>query len=207
MRKSANNAKNSHQKAQPVTSPPNLSNIDQVKSTNIRQSLLLIILFLGLFFLLQILYGLANGTWLQRMLIEELTVKTAASLINWISPTVGVVAMKTHLNAIGGGVNVANGCNGLEVMFIYIAAIAIAPLNVYSKITGLLIGIPYIFILNQLRLVALFFTYRMNKSFFSSLHSTIAPILLITLTMLFFAYWLSRHQKAVDPIQSKDVIE
>jgi exosortase/archaeosortase family protein len=88
-------------------------------------------------------------------------------------------------------------------MFIYIAAIAIAPLNVYSKITGLLIGIPYIFMLNQLRLVALFFTYRMNQSFFSSLHSTVAPILLITLTMLFFSYWLSLHQKVVGPIQPK----
>jgi exosortase family protein XrtM len=204
MRKSAKNVKNKRPMVQPAIAPPGLTNNNSVKSANVQQSLFLIVSFLGIFIVLQTLYGLTNGTWFQGILIEELTVKTAASLINWISPTVGVVAMNTHLNAVGGGINVLNGCNGFEVMFIYMAAIAIAPLNVYSKITGLLIGIPYIFMLNQLRLVALFFTYRMNQSFFSSLHSTVAPILLITLTMLFFSYWLSLHQKVVGPIQPKD---
>ena len=168
------------------------------------QPILIIILFLGIVILLQTLYGFADGTWFQRILIEDVTVKTTASLINWVSPSIGVEAENTHLNAAGGGINVANGCNGLEVMFIFFAAMTIAPLNLYSKVLGLLFGIPYIFILNQIRLLALFFTYRMNKSFFSTLHSTVAPVLLMAFTILSFVYWLSRHHKISDNMQSKD---
>lgn len=169
----------------------------QIKNNPFYQPLYQIVLFLGIFISLQTLYGLTNGTWFERLVIDDMTVKTAAQLIDWITPEVGIHAVGTHLSAFGGGINIANGCTGLEVMFMLLSAMTIAPLNRHAKLWGLLLGIPYIFMLNQVRLIALFYTFRMNKPLFSSLHSTVAPILLVALTVLFFAYWLSRHQQYV----------
>lgn len=176
------------------TEPGQWSAMFRLKCGNINQPFVQIILFLGIFALLQTLYGLTNGTWFERLVIDNITVKTAAFLINEMTPSLNVLAINTHLSAVGGGINVANGCNGLEVMFILVAAMLIAPLNCRAKLWGLLLGIPYIFILNQARLIALFYTFRTNKLLFSSLHGTVAPILLIALTIMFFSYWLSRHQ-------------
>lgn len=178
-----------------------------IKNSPFYQPLIQIFSFLGIFISLQTLYGLTGGTWFERLVIDDMTVKTTAILIGWISPEVGIQSSGTHLSAFGGGINIADGCTGLEVMFMLMSAIVIAPLNRRGKLWGLLLGIPYIFMLNQLRLIALFYSFRLNKPLFLTLHSTVAPILLTALTVLFFAYWLSLHQQYADSSQTMQVTQ
>lgn len=169
--------------------------MNSVNNSNIIKPLIKIILFLSIFISLQMLYEKVDGIWFKYLIVDEVTAKTATYLINLFTPEISVKAIGNQLIADNVHLNILNGCNGLEVMFLFIPAMIITPLTLRSKLLGLLIGVPYIYLLNQARLMALFYSFRVNQSLFWSLHNTIAPILLIALTVLFLGYWLSRNQK------------
>ena len=171
-----------------------------LKNNRFLKSLIKVILFLSVFLTLQALYEIAAGKWFNLLFIDEMTAMVSTKLINCITPEIDLQTVGTNLGTSVGSLNIANGCNGLEVMFLFMAAMAIAPINKRAKLFGLLLGILYIFILNQLRILALFYSFRVNQPLFWSLHGTIAPIMLIALTVLFMGYWLSWHQQCEDAI-------
>jgi exosortase family protein XrtM len=153
--------------------------------------------FLAIFVVLQSLYGGAKGTWIERFVIDQATVKTAAWLINTVDPSVNVAAVGTRLRAPGGGINILNGCEGTDVLFLMIAAMLIAPLSMKGRISGIAVGILFVFALNQARIIALFYSFRADKALFEMLHGVVAPMLLIVATAAFFMYWLGKHAPAL----------
>lgn len=82
------------------------------------------LIFLGIFALLQSGWGAARNTWVERLVIHEATVKPAVALIRLISPKITVTAIGASIKAPGGGLNILNGCEGTEVMFLLAAAFA-----------------------------------------------------------------------------------
>ena len=151
------------------------------------------LLFGAVFLLLQTGYGALRGTWVERLAIDTLTVKTAAWSIRALTPDVAVQAVGTRLKAPGGGINIINGCEGTEVLFLLCAAFASAALPWRARLTGVLAGALLVFALNQGRILALFYAYRSDKALFDLLHGTVAPLVLIVLSALFFLYWLERY--------------
>jgi len=154
------------------------------------------LLFGAVFVLLQSGYGALRGTWVERLMIDTLTVHSAAWSIHIITPEVAVQAVGTRLKAPGGGINIINGCEGTEVLFLLIAAFASAQLPWRARLGGLLAGTLLVFVLNQGRILALFYAYRSDKPLFDLLHGTVAPLLLIALSALFFMFWLERYGAA-----------
>jgi len=152
-----------------------------------------IIVFLLIFVSLQWLWGLGRNSAVGHIMIEGITVTSAVDLINVISSDIIASAQGTHITAVGGGINVVSGCDGLEVMFLLIAAMMISPLSWPAKLIGIVSGLVYIFLLNQLRLLTMFYAVRQNKQLFELVHGLIAPIILVALTSLFLAFWLSRY--------------
>lgn len=153
-------------------------------------------LFLALFALMQSLYAGARGTWVERLVIDHMTVRTAVALIDAFDPAVGVEAVGSRLRAPGGGINVLNGCEGIDVVFLLASALLVGPLSWRHRLTGLLIGGSLVFVLNQARVLALFYAFRSDKALFDLLHGIVAPLLLVVATGAFFAVWLARHGKA-----------
>lgn len=151
------------------------------------------VLFLLLFALMQTLYGATRGTWLERVVIDQMTVQTAARLIDIVSPAVSVKAVGSRLRAPGGGINVLNGCEGTDVMFLMACAMLVAPLAWRHRMIGLVIGGFMVFALNQIRILALFYAFRSDKALFDLLHGVIAPVLLIMAIAAFFAFWMDRY--------------
>jgi exosortase/archaeosortase family protein len=151
------------------------------------------LLFGAVFVLLQAGYGALRGTWVERLAIDTLTVQSAAWLIRTLTPEVAVQAVGTRLKAPGGGINIINGCEGTEVLFLLIAAFASAQLPWRARLGGLLAGTLLVFVLNQGRILALFYAYRSDKPLFDLLHGMVAPLLLIALSALFFMVWLERY--------------
>lgn len=149
--------------------------------------------FVVLFALMQTLYGAARGTWIERLVIDQLTVQTAAWLIDVADSSVGVEPAGPRLRAPGGGINVLNGCEGTEVLFLMACAMLVAPQSMRARLTGLLVGGAVVFVLNQARVVALFYAFRSDKVVFDMLHGTVAPLLLIIAAAAFFVLWLNRH--------------
>jgi exosortase/archaeosortase family protein len=151
------------------------------------------LLFLAVFVLLQAAWGVARGTQVERAVIDQATVHTARFLIRLIEPSLPVAAEGSRLKAPGGGINILNGCEGTEVLFLLYAALAAAAMPWRGRILGALVGTLLVFALNQGRVVALFYAYRSDRAMFDLMHGTVAPLVLIALTLLFFVYWLERH--------------
>lgn len=149
--------------------------------------------FVALFALLQTLYGAARGTWVERLVIDQMTVQTAAWLIDAAAPSVGVTAEGSRLRAPGGGINVINGCEGVDVAFLMACAMLVAPQSMRARLGGLLVGSAVVFMLNQARVVGLFYAFRNDRALFDMLHGVLAPLLLIIAAGGFFVVWLNRY--------------
>lgn len=157
-----------------------------------------LVFFIAVFITLQSLYEAAKGTWIERLIIDHATVQMAAWLINAVDPTVGVQPVGPRLRAPGGGINILNGCEGTEAVFLMMAAMLVAPLPLRARLSGLLAGTLVVYALNQARVVALFYAFRSDKSVFDMLHGIVGPLLLIIAATAFFVVWLSRHAVNAD---------
>lgn len=148
--------------------------------------------FALVFMALQAGWEAARGSWLERLWVHDLTVRSATLAINLLTPEVQAVAKGARIMAPGGGLNVLFGCEGTDAVFLLTAALLVFPMSVRRRLTGLLGGLVWVFFLNQLRIVALFYAFRSNASLFDLLHTAAAPLLMVVLTGLFFHLWMER---------------
>ena len=153
---------------------------------------LTLVIFVGVFAVLQWAWGEARDTWIERLVIHQATVKPAAVLVQWITPDAHARPVAASINAPGGGLNILNGCEGTEVMFLLIAAFAAVRLGWQQRLIGLALGLGLIFALNQARILALFYAYRNDRSLFDLLHTTVLPAVLIAAVALYFYAVLHR---------------
>jgi exosortase/archaeosortase family protein len=156
-------------------------------------------LFAAVFAILQLSWQGARGTRLEQIVVHDLTVLPAVAIANWLTPAVGARAVGFSLRAPGGGLNVLNGCEGLEALFLLVAALCVAPLPWRARMLGLALGTPFVFVVNQVRIVTLFYAARSSHALFDSLHSIVTPIAVILCVSVYFYAWLvhsSRIPKA-----------
>ena len=149
-------------------------------------------IFLSVFAVLQWAWSEARDTWIERLVIHQATVKPATALIQIITPEAHARPVGASINAPGGGLNILNGCEGTEVMFLLIAAFAAVRLGWQQRLIGLSLGLALIFALNQARILVLFYAYRNDRSLFDLLHTTILPAVLIAAVALYFYAVLHR---------------
>lgn len=164
-----------------------------------RSLIIQVLIFFSVFVALQSAYNAARETWVERLLIDNLTVKSAALLINTLSPQAQAVPVGTRLKAPGGGINILNGCEGTEVLFLLVAAFIACPLTWRVRLVGLLCGTLLVFVLNQARILALFYAFRSDKALFDLLHTIVAPVVMIAIASLFFHACLTRDRRALAP--------
>lgn len=167
-----------------------------------RSWFVLAVFFISLFAIMQYGWSNARNTPVERLVIDEATARPAAWLINRITPEIRVQASGSHLKAPGGGIYLLNGCDGMDVIFLLVAAMLIAPISVQWRLLGALIGIGMVYVCNQLRILALFYAYRTDGSLFDLLHGTITPILLVLVATGFYVIWLGGHRDVPMPGQA-----
>jgi exosortase/archaeosortase family protein len=147
-------------------------------------------LFAVTFGSLQFGWQAARGGVVESLVIHDLTVRPAAWLANLLTPGVQATAEGFTVHAPGGGLNVLNGCEGIEVLFLLLAAFVAGPLPPRRRLLGIAVGVPLIFALNQARIVGLFYAYRADHALFDTLHGTVAPIVLVLAVAFYFYAWL-----------------
>jgi exosortase/archaeosortase family protein len=148
------------------------------------------LLFLAVFFAFQFGWEALRGSALEYVVVHDATVRPAAWLVNRLTPTVHAQAFKFTLHAPGGGLNILNGCEGTEALFLLCAAFVVAPLQWRSRLPGLLLGVVVVFAVNQARILLLFYAYRSDHALFDPLHSTVTPIAMVLLVASYFYAWL-----------------
>lgn len=156
-----------------------------------RSSIVRLMIFSIVFAALQLGWQSLRGGGVEYAVIHDATVRPAVFAVNYLTPDVAARAVKFSLHAPGGGLNVLNGCEGLEALFLLAAACVVAPISMMSRLAGLLLGLPVVFIVNQARIVALFYAYRDDPQLFYSLHATVAPIIVVVCVAAYFYGWLA----------------
>ncbi len=148
---------------------------------------------------LQALWSAARGTAVEQAVIDGATVHTSVALIDWLTPEVGVRGEGARIRAPGGGINILNGCEGTEVLFLIVAAMLAYPASWSRRAVGLLAAVAVVFVLNQIRLLTLFYGLRAHRDLFSSLHGLVTPLVLVLCSVLFFIGWMAWAQRPARP--------
>lgn len=155
-----------------------------------------IALFLALFAIFSLAWSKTRATPIERLVIDRTTVATSAWIIDRISPEEGVWAEGPRLISPKVRLSVLNGCEGTESILLFAAAVLAFPAPWRKKPAGLLVGLVWVFLLNQVRIVGLFFILRYRPQWFEAVHGTIAPIFIILAGAVVFALWLNWATKA-----------
>jgi exosortase family protein XrtM len=153
---------------------------------------------ISLFTGLQLLWGAMRYTDAERILIDNLLVVPAAAIVNILTPQVGAIADGQFIRAPGGGLEIVSACTGTEVYFLLTAALCVFPMSWRNRIEGIVLGIAFVFALNHLRILALFYLYRWNLILFDYIHGIFMPIVLILATCLYFLWWTASHATSAD---------
>ena len=148
------------------------------------------VVFVALFFLLQVGWQELRGTSVERAVIHAGTVVPTAFLINILTPAAHAQAVGFQINAVGGGLLIFNGCEGIEALCLLLAAFAVAPLSWSAQWWGVLWGTVVVFAVNQVRLLALFYVFRHDVGLFKLLHEVVTPIAVILVVSGYFYAWL-----------------
>ncbi len=98
-------------------------------------------------------------------------------------------------------VNIRNGCNGVEAMLIFLAAVLAFPASWKSRLTGLVLGILAIQVINLVRVVALFLTGVYFPRLFDSSHTVIWQTVVILFGVLLWIFWANRFAAPVAPAE------
>ena len=152
--------------------------------------------FILVFSSLQLGWQASRDTPIEHFVVHTCTVIPAAAMANLLTPDIHARAVDFSIRAPGGGLNILNGCEGMEALFLLIAAFAVAPISGRSKAWGLLIAFPVVFALNQARILALLYTYRSDRGLFDPLHGVVAPIAVVLLVAAYFYAWFYHSNRS-----------
>ena len=96
-------------------------------------------------------------------------------------------------------VNIQNGCNGVEAMLIYFAAVLAFPAPWKSRLAGLALGFVAIQLVNLVRVVALFLTGVYFPKLFDSSHTVVWQTVVILSGVVLWIVWANRFAGPMSP--------
>lgn len=91
--------------------------------------------------MLQTAWANASGTWLEALVVGDMTVWPTEVLIGLMTPDIEAQAVGCSIKAPGGGMNIINGCKGLDVLFLLFAAFVMYPVVWYRRVGALATGV------------------------------------------------------------------
>ncbi len=103
-----------------------------------------------------------------------------------------VVVNGTVISGPTFGVNINNGCNGVEAMLILLACIVSFPASWRARLTGLLLGAVVVQFLNAIRIVSLYLLGVYQPKLFDLFHTAVWQIVIILAAIGFFLVWSAR---------------
>ncbi len=96
-------------------------------------------------------------------------------------------------------VNVRTGCNGLETIYIFFAGVLAFPAPWIRKLWGLLLGFFAIQLLNNVRIVSLFYIGVYFPQHFEDSHIVIWQVIVILFGVALFLLWADRYARPSRP--------
>lgn len=115
----------------------------------------------------------------------------SAAMINVIDPQEQAVSERNMVMSRFVRLDIVRGCDGSGVWFLIIAAIFAFPASWRNRALGALLATLLVYAVNQVRIVGLYFVVARQESWFVTVHTLIAPTLIIVIVSAFFLWWAS----------------
>jgi exosortase family protein XrtM len=123
-------------------------------------------------------------------LIDRGVVVPCAAVARHLAPGSDVRAVGNRLVQSGGSLRIVNGCDGMETLLMLVAGFAVAPLSPRTRLIGMLIGIPVVYLLNMARILALLYAYRTDTELFEAMHGIVTPVIMVLAIAVYYHVWL-----------------
>lgn len=160
--------------------------------------------FLGLFILFFVIFQciyFSGREYLTPIVVDKLNVNVSTTLINLITPAQNASGVGRTIQADAFQLIIAPGCEGIEGIFLLVAALLAFPLNTKRKITGILLGSFLMYVLNLVRIISLYYIGRYQPSLSIVMHTYVWQVIIIFAGILFFLMWVNKavtkHEKTV----------
>jgi exosortase H (IPTLxxWG-CTERM-specific) len=91
-----------------------------------------------------------------------------------------------------GSLAIEFGCNGIEVLFVFWSAVLAYPCRIKQKLFGILFGFVGIFLVNQLRIIGLYYVNRYYAEYLMEAHFYAGQTFVIILGLALWFLWVER---------------
>lgn len=163
-----------------------------LKDEKNRKVTIFILSFITLVSLFYIFSGLGyfdkTTFWLANLGVKssELILKNQVEGINFEGNTITLKHFRVNVNA---------GCDGLEIIVLFIIAVITFPVAFIKKIPAIILGSILLFLINLLRILALFYIgYNYNDKL-DLFHNDIFPLIIIIFEFLLWVFWIKWASK------------
>lgn len=154
-----------------------------------KRELLFLLMFAGIFIVLQSLYYFSRHISLPHA-IQSANTAVSAAIINLITPAEQVTADGMTLKSVSGYMlEIAWGCEGVEGISLVIAALIACTMSMRRKLIGIVTGTVFLVTLNLVRIVALYYTVKYYPPLFDLMHIYVGQTFIIFFGLLFFIAW------------------
>jgi exosortase family protein XrtM len=158
-----------------------------------RQEIRFAFLFLTILAGLNYIYYLLMDTAVEKFILAVLTAKPPAFIINLLTPAEQVVVNGTQMTSRYVTFSIVRVCEGMGGMLLIVSAICAVNIPLKGKIKGLLYGVAFMYSMNILRIVSLYYVMRYFDRAFSFAHLFVGQSVTIFLGCVFFVLWISRN--------------
>ena len=97
---------------------------------------------------------------------------------------------ETTVHAPQFSMEIVRGCDAIEPVATYIAAVLASPVGVWPKLPGILVGTAGLMLINLLRIVSLFFVGVYYRNAFNLIHEGVWQAAFVVLAIVFWAVWV-----------------
>lgn len=150
-----------------------------------------VFVFVGVFVLLMgVFYAITFIPPVQKKVLPgllELNARASAAVLNIFGE--GAEAADTTLRSRRYQVNIAHGCDAIEPIALFIAAVLAFPAPVRTKWPGLLAGVLALTVLNVVRIISLFYVGIHWQSAFETMHEDVWQPAFIVFSLFFWVVW------------------
>lgn len=121
--------------------------------------------------------------------VHVLNAGVSSSMINMISPGEKTVAHGPDIISGNFIVSIEEGCEGIDGILLFIAAVLAFYAGIKEKIRGIIIGGLFLYIANLLRVITLYFISKYHPGYFDVMHVLIGQTYMIVISVILFGVW------------------
>jgi exosortase family protein XrtM len=118
---------------------------------------------------------------------QVVNAKASATLMNLLGE--GATVRQTTISSARYSVNIAHGCDAIEPIALFVAAVLAFPARLRSKVPGLLAGIAALCLLNLVRIISLFYTGVHWPKWFEIMHIDVWQPAFVVFSLFFWVVW------------------